>query len=190
LRAGFEAALQAAGIPFAQAGRHVNVTLHGNEQIDRYIEIAKRIWSPVFGMSRRARWVFIFADEDGIEVVPFDSVEADQVILAHCSDWNPVCVTRRTVMEMLWSAEFYRDVLFHAEYGAMINSGAFTGTPGDQAKPKVTQWLEQHGVGQHAVTYRLHDWVIRPTAILGRADPDCVLPGAWRGCRCLRINCR
>ena len=28
------------------------------------------------------------------------------------------------MMEMWWAVELYRDVLFHAEYGTMIHSGA------------------------------------------------------------------
>jgi leucyl-tRNA synthetase len=179
MREGFELALQSAGIAFAKAGEHVNVTLSGHEQIDRYIEIAKAhlvsgFWNEVVG----ARWVFVFADADGIEVVPFDSIEADQVILAHCQQLEPnvrdpqgAFGSKRTVMEMLWASEFYRDVLFHAEYGAMINSEAFTGTPGDQAKRKVTQWLEQHGVGKHAVTYRLRDWLISRQRFWGAPIP-------------------
>jgi len=184
VREGFDAALQAAGIPFAQAGDSLHITLHGNEQIDRYIEIVKAYlrpdeWIEVVG----ARWVFVFADADGVEVVPFDSIEADQVILAHCQQLDPnvrdpqrAFGSKRTVMEMLWAAEFYRDVLFHAEYGTMINSEAFTGTPGDRAKSKVTQWLEQNGVGKHAVTYRLRDWLISRQRYWGAPIPIVYCP--------------
>jgi hypothetical protein len=36
-------------------------------------------------------------------------------------------------MEMLWSQEFYRDVLYHHDYGKMINSGEFSGTAGEMS---------------------------------------------------------
>jgi leucyl-tRNA synthetase len=184
VRDGFAAALQAAGVTFAQDGNHINVTLRGDEQIDRYIEIVKSHllpdeWIEVVG----ARWVFVFADEDGVEVVPFDSVEADQVILTHCKQLDPnvrdpqgAFGSKRTVMEMLWSAEFYRDVLFHTEYGAMIHSGPFTGTPGDKAKAAVTQWLEQNGAGKYAVTYRLRDWLISRQRYWGAPIPIIYCP--------------
>jgi len=172
VRDGFKVALQAADITFAHDGDRINVTLRGDEQIDRYIEIVKShlqadAWVEIVG----ARWVFIFADADGVEVVPFDSIEADQVILAHCQQLEPNVRGKRTVMEMLWGAEFYRDVLFHVEYGTMINSESFTGTPGDRAKAQVTKWLEQNGVGKHAVTYRLRDWLISRQRYWGAPIP-------------------
>ena len=49
---------------------------------------------------------------------------------------------------------------FHSEYGEMFNSGEFTGVPGDVAKRKVTQWLEETGKGRFAVNYKLRDWLI------------------------------
>ncbi len=50
---------------------------------------------------------------------------------------------------------FYRDALFHAEYGDMINSGQFSGAPGAIAKRKVTEWLEKTGTGKFAVNFKL-----------------------------------
>jgi leucyl-tRNA synthetase len=177
MRQGFEGALQAAGLAFDKAGDAVNITLHGDQQIDDYIKIVKAhlvsgFWNEIVG----ARWVFIFADSDGVEVVPFDSIEADQVILAHCQQLEPNVRDKRTVMEMLWSAEFYRDVLFHTEYGAMINSDAFTGTPGDRAKADVTKWLEQNGAGKYGVNYRLRDWLISRQRYWGAPIPIVYCP--------------
>jgi leucyl-tRNA synthetase len=174
---GFEAALQAAGITFAKDGNHLNVTLQSNAQIDRYVEVVKsyllpEAWVEVVG----ARWAFIFVDSDGAEAVPFDSVKADKVILAHCQQLEQSVRDKRTVMEMLWEAEFYRDVLFHVEYGTMINSGSFTGTPGDKAKAEVTQWLEQQGIGKYAVTYRLRDWLISRQRYWGAPIPIIYCP--------------
>ncbi|MBC7224953.1 MAG: class I tRNA ligase family protein, partial [Anaerolineae bacterium] len=74
-------------------------------------------------------------------------------------------------MEMLWGVEFYRDILFHAEYGTMINSGPFTGTPGDVAVKRVTEWLEEQGMGEFAVNYRLHDWLISRQRYWGAPIP-------------------
>jgi len=177
VRQGFEAALQAAGISFALNGQVFQVTLEGDAQIDRYIEIAGAHlkttgWIEIVG----ARWVFIFADASGVQIVPFDSVEADQAILARCKQLEPNVRDKRTVMEMLWGVEFYRDVLFHAEYGTMINSGVFSGTPGDKAKSEVTRWLEEQGVGKYAVTYRLRDWLISRQRYWGAPIPIIYCP--------------
>jgi len=83
-------------------------------------------------------------------------------------------------MEMLWGCEFYRDALMHAEYGAMIHSGAFSGTPGATAKKQVTAWLEKNGAGKTAVNYRLRDWLISRQRYWERLSHH-LLPGAWRG---------
>lgn len=44
--------------------------------------------------------------------------------------------------------------------GAMINSGDFTGTPGDQAFDKVVSWLKERGLGESTINYNLRDWLI------------------------------
>jgi leucyl-tRNA synthetase len=45
-------------------------------------------------------------------------------------------------------------------HGEMVNSGPLTGTPGDIAFEKAVEYIQQIGVGEKAVNYRLHDWVI------------------------------
>ncbi|NIP15639.1 MAG: class I tRNA ligase family protein, partial [Pseudomonas stutzeri] len=120
-------------------------------------------WNEVVG----ARWVFIFPDG----VREFDSVAADRAILARCQEIHPPVSHNRTVMEMLNSLPFYRDVLFHHEYGTMINSGPFTGTPGDVAVQEVTEWLEEQGTGEFAVNYRLRDWLISRQRYWGAPIP-------------------
>jgi leucyl-tRNA synthetase len=53
----------------------------------------------------------------------------------------------------------------------MINSGEFTGTPGDVAKPRVTEWLQEKGLGRFDVQYRLHDWLISRQRYWGAPIP-------------------
>jgi len=167
MEAGFADALAEAGIAFEEQDGALVVTLD-RDQIDRYLALAGAhirpgSWTEVVG----ARWAFVFDDA----VRAFDSVAADRDILARCQRLEPAVRDKRTVMEMLWDVEFYRDVLFHAEYGAMINSGEFSGTPGDVAKSKVTDWLEEKGIGKFAVNYRLHDWLISRQRYWGAPIP-------------------
>ena len=92
-------------------------------------------------------------------------------MLERCQALKPAVQDKKTVMEMLWGVPFYRDVLFHTDYSTMINSGPFTGTPGDVAVQKVTEWLEEQGTGEFAVNYRLRDWLISRQRYWGAPIP-------------------
>ena len=55
--------------------------------------------------------------------------------------------------------------------GKMVNSGEFDGTPTDVSVRKVTEWLEQKGIGHYAVNYRLRDWLISRQRYWGAPIP-------------------
>ncbi|MBN1640735.1 MAG: leucine--tRNA ligase [Anaerolineae bacterium] len=166
-------ALAQAGIavdrkPVEGGGEGLYVTLEGRAQCEAYLVLVSGTvtpghWVEVVG----GRWAFAFPDG----IVEFGSVEADQLILARCKATSEWARPFRTTMEMLSSKPFYEDVLFHAEYGTMINSNEFSGTPGDVAKHKVTEWLHERGVGSFAVNYRLHDWLISRQRYWGTPIP-------------------
>jgi leucyl-tRNA synthetase len=44
------------------------------------------------------------------------------------------------------------------EDGRLVNSGEFSGTPADEAKPAIVAWLGERGRGRPAVSFRLRDW--------------------------------
>ncbi len=164
---GFAQALTEAGISFEEQDEGFAVTLQ-KDQIDRYVALAKEhvrpdSWIEVVGTG----WHFVF--DDG--VLTLDGTDSEQVILARCRERRPEVADKRTVMEMLWEVPFYRDVLFHAEYGTMIHSGPFTGTPGDVAVKKVTEWLEEKGIGEFAVNYKLRDWLVSRQRYWGAPIP-------------------
>ena len=168
-------ALSARGISFEAHDGSLYVTLQGSEQIARYVELVRDYvlpgcWVDVVG----AAWLFIFSDG----IIPFDSVENDAKILARCKAIisaqerdDSAVLKARTTMELLNGLEWYRDTLFHTEYGTMINSGEFSGTPGDKAKAAVTHWLEEKGTGRFEVNYRLRDWLISRQRYWGAPIP-------------------
>jgi leucyl-tRNA synthetase len=178
VREGLAEALRAEGVqfepgPVGSVGEGLYVTLRGAEQIDFYLRLVQEHllpgnWNEVVG----ARWAFVF--DDGIREL--DSLRADQEILARCKAIYPPVSGNRTCMEMLNNLPFYHDVLFHAEHGAMIHSGAFTGTPGDVAVQRVTSWLADRGVGRFAVNYRLRDWLISRQRYWGAPIPIIYCP--------------
>ena len=167
MQPGFTGALDEAGILSRQTEAGLEIVIPA-EKAGQYLEIAQKFiapgaWNEVVG----TQWDFIFAD--GVE--RWDSVESDIRILARCKGLEPAVRSARTLMEMVWSCEFYRDALFHHEYGDMIHSADFSGTPGEVAKQQVTAWLEQQGIGAKSINYRLRDWLISRQRYWGAPIP-------------------
>ena len=167
MKSGFAQTLSAAGIPFVEENGAYALVIP-QDKLSTYIQIAKQYLQPGFWVEVvGGEWKFIF--EDGVS--EWNSVEDDRQILKRCQSLAPQTEQYRTLMEMLWSCEFYRDALFHHDYGDMINSQEFSGTPGETARNQVTEWLENRGVGKGAVNYRLRDWLISRQRYWGAPIP-------------------
>lgn len=167
LAEGIESALIENGISFEDGEAGLYVTLTG-DKIEDYIKIAQKsvqedAWIEIVG----TKWLFIFRNE----MLEWTSVQVDSDILNRCKQLEPGVRDYRTLMEMLSSLEFYRDVLYHDGYGMMINSGDFSGTAGNAARQVVTSWLEKQGKGEFAINYRLRDWLISRQRYWGAPIP-------------------
>jgi len=55
--------------------------------------------------------------------------------------------------------------------GILVNSGPFNGMPSFQARQAIVRYLEEKGLGQRAVTYRLRDWGISRQRYWGAPIP-------------------
>ena len=55
--------------------------------------------------------------------------------------------------------------------GYSINSGLITGLSTVDAKKRITQWLQEKGIGKYAVNYKLRDWVFSRQRYWGEPIP-------------------
>ncbi len=171
MREGFEGELKKAGFSYTEAkigGQYV--TLNGEDQIRQYIDLMKKYlrpdnWNDIIGSA----WLFFFSGKDGVETIPLDSMESEREILKRCKAIEPNVRDRRTVMEMLHTLEFYRDMLFHADYGTMIHSGQFSGN--QDGINAVSEYLENKGWGKRTVSYKIRDWLISRQRYWGAPIP-------------------
>ena len=77
--------------------------------------------------------------------------------------------------ENAWADSIIEDVMngeacFTGE-GEGINSGQFNGLPTPQFKEKITDWLEERGLGRKAVNYKLRDWLFSRQRYWGEPFP-------------------
>jgi leucyl-tRNA synthetase len=163
---GFPAAVANAEIEIRDEDGNFLVTIP-EDKVSDYVSIAQAYldegWIEVVG----SPWKFIFPSA----VYDWNSTEADAKILARCKELEPNVAAARTVMEMLTGQPYYEDVLYHSEYGKIINSGPLTGTPGDEAVAATIKYLEERGTGEAAVNYRLRDWLISRQRYWGAPIP-------------------
>jgi leucyl-tRNA synthetase len=59
----------------------------------------------------------------------------------------------------------------HTPNERLVNSGEFDGMTAPEAIEAITAWLEQRGLGKHAVNYRLRDWLVSRQRYWGAPIP-------------------
>lgn len=140
----------------------------GKDQVKEFVHKAQQAlqgngWVEIVG----SEWLFIFSDQ----VLSLSTIQADREILNRIQKLDANTQRYRTTMEYLWDIPYYRDVLYHDQYGDMIHSGEFSGTKGEVAIKQVIQWLEEKGLGQAKVNYKLRDWLISRQRYWGAPIP-------------------
>ena len=59
----------------------------------------------------------------------------------------------------------------YVDEGVLVNSEQFDGMPNPEAIEKITDWMEQEGIGHRDVNYRLRDWLISRQRYWGAPIP-------------------
>jgi leucyl-tRNA synthetase len=148
--------------------------------VDQYIALlrAEKTTGSWIGFTG-SRSGFVFDDT----VIELTSVANDREIVRRVTEtrgnWfdairRVISRDPRSAMEILRTQRFYTaepDVTFHHDYGAMINSGELSGTPGEDAVRTTIEWLEARGAGSGEVNYRMRDWLISRQRYWGTPFP-------------------
>ncbi len=161
-------ALRALGIPVGSTKDGALLANAPTEIMDKAASVIRerlteKGWAAMVGQG----WQIVFPDE----VISIGSVAEERRALSRLKAIDPALAEKRTVAEILWAVPALRDFLFHAEFGPMLNSGPLSGTPGAEAVRKTVAWLEEKGLGNAAVTYKLRDWLISRQRYWGAPIP-------------------
>ncbi|HPP74492.1 MAG TPA: leucine--tRNA ligase [Armatimonadota bacterium] len=68
-----------------------------------------------------------------------------------------------------WNGEEFEEAF--TEEGTMVNSGQFDGLPSPEGAKKIAEYMEDNGIGQIKVNYKLRDWLISRQRYWGAPIP-------------------
>ena len=64
---------------------------------------------------------------------------------------------------------------WYHEDGILVNSGDYNGQTSEEARKTITATLNERGIGEGKVNFRLRDWLIFSSTLLGRANSCSIL---------------
>ena len=79
------------------------------------------------------------------------------------------------IIEVVRGGDIKKEAFTDTETGIMINSGFLDGLEVDEAKKKITEFLEDNKIGEGTVNYKLRDWIFARQRYWGEPVPlvDC-----------------
>ena len=79
------------------------------------------------------------------------------------------------IIEVVKGGDVEKEAFTDCETGIMVNSGILDGLTVEEAKKRITQYLEEKGINRYTYSYKAAGLGVLPAAVLGRAHPRGVL---------------
>ncbi len=86
-------------------------------------------------------------------------------------DWEFAKKFNLPIVEVVAGGDVKNAAYTDVEDGILINSGLIDGLKVADAKKKITEWLEQKGIGKKTINYKLRDWVFSRQRYWGEPVP-------------------
>ncbi len=143
------------------------------EKVEAYKELVREklepgFWNEVVGDEI---W-FCFKHEDGTISEYIYSEEKKAEIGRLCAEFSGVEEELTgNLYAFLGKNDWYRDWLIFEDEGKMVNSDFLDGMETEEAKEKMMDYLEEQGLGERVVSYKLRDWLISRQRYWGAPIP-------------------
>ena len=97
---------------------------------------------------------------------------AIMAVPAHDSrDWDFAKKFQLPIIEVVKGGDVQQPAFTDCETGVMVNSGILDGLSVEEAKKRITEYLEEKGIGHAKVNYKLRDWVFSRQRYWGEPIP-------------------
>ena len=86
-------------------------------------------------------------------------------------DWEFAKKFSLPIIEVVKGGDIEKEAYEDCDAGIMVNSGFLNDLPVEDAKLKITEWLEEKGIGEEKVNFKLRDWVFSRQRYWGEPIP-------------------
>ncbi len=86
-------------------------------------------------------------------------------------DWDFAKAFDLPIIEVVAGGDVEKEAYTDCETGMLVNSGFLNGLPVEEAKEKMISWLEEKGIGERKVNFKLRDWVFSRQRYWGEPIP-------------------